>query len=72
MELGILEMLMGYGGIFAAVITWVAFVYVAATAVILLTPTKKDDDFQAKLEAIPFVGGILKALVNFSPIKPKE
>lgn len=69
MELGLLEMLMAKGGVIAAVITWTALAYITATGVIVLTPTKKDDDMLKKLESIPLIGGMLKALINFGPKK---
>lgn len=37
-----------------------------------LTPSKKDDDALAKLEASPVLGLLLRVLVRFSPIARKE
>ena len=39
---------------------------------IFLTPTQDDDAWYAKMEAIPLVGQILKALAKFAPIQRKE
>ena len=69
MELGLLEMLVAKGGLTAMIVSWAAVLYGTATAAIALTRTKKDDNMQAKLEGIPLIGGILKALINFWPKK---
>lgn len=69
MELSLLQMLYGQGGIVAAIISWLAVVYITATMIIAMTPTKKDDDFLTKVLGIPLVGGLLKALVEFGPKK---
>jgi len=37
-----------------------------------LTPTQSDDAWFAKLEAIPVLGALLRALVKFSPVARKE
>lgn len=44
---------------------------VLGTVVVKLTPSQKDDEFLAKLEAYPVLGAILKYLVAFSPIQKK-
>lgn len=39
---------------------------------VLLSPTKDDDAFYAKLEANVILGPLLKLLVKFSPVQRKE
>lgn len=38
---------------------------------VLITPTQTDDAWFAKLEAIPLLGAVLKAIKAFSPIQRK-
>ena len=45
---------------------------VLGQAYIALTPSQDDDAWYAKVESIPYVGAILKALKAFAPIQRKE
>lgn len=45
---------------------------VLGVAVVKLTPGKSDDEAVAKVLEMPVVGSLLKFLIGFSPIKPKE
>jgi Na+-transporting NADH:ubiquinone oxidoreductase subunit NqrC len=45
---------------------------VVATVYVKLTPSLEDDAMLAKLEAMPVVGALLKALMSFSVIQRKE
>lgn len=38
---------------------------------VAVTPSKSDDGALAKLEGIPVLGGLLKALASFAPIQKK-
>jgi hypothetical protein len=40
---------------------------VIAQIVVLVTPSPKDNELMAKLEGIPMVGQLLKALKSFAP-----
>lgn len=40
-------------------------------AIVVLTPTKKDDEAWEKIKSIPLVGQIVAALANFAPIQKK-
>lgn len=53
--------LMGLGGLVV-----IGLVYVK------LTPNVEDDALVAKIEAMPIVGDLLKALKSFSPVQRKE
>lgn len=44
---------------------------VLGQAYVLMTPSKEDDAWFDKLEAIPFLGAILRALKSFAPIQRK-
>ena len=45
---------------------------VVGAAYVKITPTQDDDAWFAKLESIPVLGSLLKALLAFSPISRKE
>lgn len=56
----------------------VGFVFMGLGALVILgqayvaiSPSKDDDAFLAKVEAIPVLGHILKALASFAPIQKK-
>lgn len=42
-----------------------------AQGVVLLTPSKKDDEAWAKIKAVPILGAALDALTAFAPFKKK-
>lgn len=45
---------------------------VLGVVVVKLTPGKADDEAVAKALEMPVVGSLLKFLIGFSPIKPKD
>ena len=45
---------------------------VIASIYVKLTPNPKDDEFLAQLEAKPFIGDLLRALVRFSVVARVE
>ncbi len=66
--------LCGEVGWLPAVLGWLGLVVVTAQSVVVLTPTKKDNKFVAKLFEVPVLGMLLKALASFAPVlkKPKS
>jgi hypothetical protein len=56
----------------APAFAWLGILVVVGTAIVALTPTKKDDELLAKLKAWPFVGPILAAVAKFSPVIPRN
>ncbi len=58
----------------ALVLVFLGLLVVVAEAVVILTPTTKDDEFWGKVKAIPVLGPVLAALAKLAPIqkKPKE
>lgn len=63
----IMEVLANMNPLVRLVFTILGVLVVAGQAIVLVTPTPADDNFMAKLEAIPILGGILKALKKFAP-----
>jgi len=45
---------------------------VVGQAYVAITPSEKDDAWFEKLEGIPLVGSLIKALKSFSPIQRKK
>lgn len=45
---------------------------VVGQCVVVITPTKKDDEAWEKIKAFPIVGHLISALANFAPIQKKE
>lgn len=44
---------------------------VIGQVVVVMTPSKKDDEAMAKAFQVPILGGILKAVCAFAPIQKK-
>jgi hypothetical protein len=44
---------------------------VLGQAIVILTPSKADDEAVSKIEAMPIVGPVVKALAAFAPIQKK-
>lgn len=44
---------------------------VVAQVVVAVTPSTADNEFMAKLEAVPLLGSILRALKSFAPLQKK-
>lgn len=74
MEEQALAVLASLHPVVAVVLAVLGLVVVVSQAVVLLTPSTKDDEFWEKMLAVPFLGGIIKALAVRAPIqkKPKE
>ena len=57
------------------VINWIlpilGIVVVAAQAIVIITPSPKDNALMAKLEAIPVLGHLIRALKSFAPWQKK-
>jgi len=45
---------------------------IVGQAYIVMSPTQKDDAWMVKVEKIPVVGHILKALKSFAPVQRKQ
>lgn len=58
--------------ILASVLAVLGSLVVVGTVYVKITPSKTDDAWFDKLEAIPLVGTVLKLLVSFSPIERKD
>lgn len=56
----------------AAVLVFLGLFVVVGQALVLLTPTKKDDAVMEKLHGLPLLGGLLKALEAFAPLQKKD
>ena len=67
----ILNLLLGYVPQAKIVLQILGTLAVAGAVYVKLTPSASDDAWYAKLESIPVVGQLLKALVAFSPISRK-
>lgn len=68
----ILAWLSGLSPIVPVVLAALGALVVLGQAYVALTPSQSDDAFYAKLEAIPLLGAILKALVAFAPIQRRD
>lgn len=55
-----------------AALAWVGALAVVGTAVVAMTPGKKDDEVLAKIKGYPFVGPLLAAIAKFSPLLPRN
>jgi hypothetical protein len=67
----VLNLLLGYVPQAKVVLQGLGTLAVLGAVYVKLTPTESDDAWYAKMEAIPLVGSVLKALVAFSPISRK-
>ena len=69
----VLQLLVGLIGPYGVVIfAALGGLYVLASVVVALTPSKKDDEALQKLKNIPVLGSVLSALETLSPIKRKD
>lgn len=68
---GILAYLASLNPIVPVIFAGLGMVVVAAQAFVALTPTPADDNFMAKIDAIPVLGAILRGLRKFAPIGKK-
>lgn len=67
----ILGWLGGLHPIIPLVLAGLGALVVLGQAYVLMTPSKEDDAWFDKLEAIPILGAVLKALKSFAPIQRK-
>lgn len=68
----LLQMLTGEVSWAGAALGWLGVLVVLGQGVVLMTPTKKDDEALAKAHKIPVLGDLLKAIAAFAPIQKKE
>lgn len=68
----ILEMVKGVSPVVQYVLIGLGALVVVAATYVKMTPNKDDDALFAKLENMPILGSVLKALVALSPIKRKD
>ncbi len=54
------------------VLTFLGCLVVLGQSYVAITPNKKDDAWFARLEEIPMIGEILRALVSFAPVQRKD
>lgn len=67
-----LAMLVGLHPAVPLVLSALGSLVILGGTYVALTPTQDDDKWFAKLEEMPVVGQLLKALKAFSPIQRKE
>jgi hypothetical protein len=72
MEEALLQMAAQALPVLAGVFSLLGLILVVAVAVIRFTPSKKDDEFLEKLQAVPILGGLLAALMKRAPVKPAD
>lgn len=54
-----------------SVLVILGLLVVVGQAVVVITPSKKDDEAWAKLKALPLIGPLLDALSAFAPLQKK-
>ena len=69
MEQTLLDMLANLSPVLKDVLMWLGVLVCTGQLVVLATPTKRDDALLKKAEGWPFVGGLLKALKAFAPVR---
>ena len=57
---------------FPALFQWLGLLVIVGQGVAAITPTKKDDNFFAKMWDIPVLGTALKAIAAFAPLQKKD
>ena len=67
----LIQMLVGKYAVASLVVMVLGTLLVVGQAVVMLTPSKKDDEAWAKIMAVPVLGPVLSALCNFAPIQKK-
>lgn len=67
----ILLLLAGKFPIVALVLGVLGVLVVAGQAVVILTPTKSDDEAWAKIKAVPLLGVLIAAIAEFAPLQKK-
>lgn len=67
----LLAMLAGLNPIILMVFSILGVLVVAGQAIVLLTPSKADDEAWEKIKQVPVLGSLISALANFAPIQKK-
>lgn len=67
----IIQMLAGKFPIVTVIVTVLGTLVVLGQVVVVMTPTKSDDEAWDKIKAMPFIGPLLTALSSFAPINKK-
>lgn len=67
----ILQMLVTKFPWLMVIATVLGLLVVVGQAVVAITPTTKDDEAWAKIKAMPVIGAVINALVQFAPIQKK-
>lgn len=67
MEIDLLKSLAVSWPLLSTILTVLGGISVVGKLVIVMTPTKADDEAWSKLESLPIVGGFFKALAYFAP-----
>lgn len=67
-----LEMLAGLHPVIPVVLAVLGSLVLIGQAYVAITPSQDDDAWFAKLEAVPLLGTLLKALKSFAPIQRKD
>jgi len=68
----ILVFLVGLHPAIPVVLAALGGLVVLGQAYVIMTPTKEDDAWFAKLETVPVLGQLLKALTAFAPVQRKD
>lgn len=68
----IITMLSEKSAILFVILQCLGALVVVAAAYVQLTPSPKDNELLAKIEAMPVIGAILKTVIRFSPIERKK
>lgn len=69
--ISVINFLVGLSPVALLVASILGTLVVLGQAIVLLTPSKSDDEAWAKLMAIPVLGPVLSALANFAVIQKK-
>lgn len=67
-----LEMLAGLHPVVPVVLAVLGSLVLLGQAYVAVTPSQDDDAWFAKLEAMPVLGAVLKAVKAFAPIQRKD
>lgn len=71
MELSFIQMLAGLHPVVPVVLSILGILVVVGQVVVVMTPSKKDDEALEKAHGIPVLGGVLKAIAAFAPVQKK-
>jgi hypothetical protein len=72
MDIGaLILMLAGNSPVVVLILQILGILVIAGQAVVVLTPSKADDEAWEKIKGIPVLGALVSALSNFAPIQRK-